>query len=286
VALGYARPEALRSIEWLAEHLYDPRLRILDGSFHLPGSGRDPRAEYATGHIPGAVFFDIDDIRDPASRLPHMLPPPNVFIEKAQALGIGDGDHIIVYDQPGSCAATRVWWTFRAFGHHDVSVLDGGLAKWLAAGLPVTDQPPRPRQASLTARFDPSLVRSAADVLSSLGDPGIQIIDNRPAGRYAGRDPEPRPARRVGHVPGSRNLPFSSFLDAGRHGVWRPADELSALFAQAGIDLQKPIIAYCGSGITACASAFGAYLLGGDDVAVYDGSWAEWGNRDDMPVEC
>ena len=167
MSFGYARPAALRSIEWLAENLYDTRLRILDGSFHLPGSGRDPRAEYATGHIPGAVFFDIDDVCDPASRLPHMLPPPNIFVEKVQALGIGDGDHIIVYDQPGSCAATRVWWTFRAFGHHEVGVLDGGLAKWLAAGLPVTDQPPRPRQASLTARFDPSLVRSAADVLSS-----------------------------------------------------------------------------------------------------------------------
>ena len=176
----------------------------------------------------------------PPAALPHMLPPPNVFVEKVQALGIGDGDHIIVYDQPGSCAATRVWWTFRAFGHHEVGVLDGGLAKWLAAGLPVTDQPPRPRQASLTARFDPSLVRSAADVLSSLGDPGIQIIDNRPAGRYAGRDPEPRPARRVGHVPGSRNLPFSSFLDAGRHGAGgRPTNSRHCSRKQASISRSR-----------------------------------------------
>ncbi len=284
MSTDYARPQALVSIDWLAAHLDDEEVRILDGSFYLPGSGRDPRTEYAAAHIPGARFFDIDGIRDETSPLPHMLPSAEVFACAAGALGIDADSFVIAYDQPDSFAAPRVWWTFRSFGHHRVAVLDGGLAAWMAAGLPVTDAPPRIFPASFPARFEPGSVRSAEEIAGLLGTATEQIIDARPPGRYAGGDPEPRPTAKSGHVPGAVSLPFLSLVDTGRHGAWRTAAELEAAFAAAGIDPQKPSTAYCGSGVTACSIAFGAHLLGSDAVAVYDGSWAEWGNRDDLPV--
>lgn len=289
-----ALPGPLVSTEWLATHLDDPRVRVLDGSFHLPGTGRDPRAEFQRCRIPGAAFFDVDGIRDETSPLPHMLPPAERFAAIAAELGIGNDSIVVAYDVPGSMAAPRVWWTFRAFGHRDVGVLDGGLGKWQAEGRllsnrPVSDQSTPPRPARYTAGFRPELVRSIDDILATVNGRHSgaqeQIVDNRPSGRFRGTDPEPRPARACGHIPGSANIPFGSFVDAERHGMWRPAEDLALVFQNAGVDWRRPLVGTCGSGVTACTTALAAYLLGNTDAAVYDGSWAEWGNRDDAPIE-
>jgi thiosulfate/3-mercaptopyruvate sulfurtransferase len=269
----------LISIAELASRLGEPGLRILDASWHL--DRRDARSAFVEVHIPGAVFFDIDDIADPASSLPHMLPSAELFAAKVGALGVSNANAVVVYDYQAILSAARAWWMFRAMGFDNVRVLDGGLGKWLGEGRPTATGNPSLRQAPFVARFRPELVRSAEAVRDALTQ-GVQIVDARPAARFRGEAPEPRPGLRAGHMPNARNLPAPAMFAAD--GTLRPADELRTLFAEAGIDPRAPSIASCGSGIAATDTALAMAVLGNWDVAVYDGSWTEWGGRLDLPV--
>lgn len=278
------RDTYLVTSKWLEAHLSDPDLAIVDGSWHMPAEGRNARAEFEAEHIPGAVFFDIDEIADDTSGLPHMLARPEKFSSKVRKLGIGDGKRIVVYDTKGLFSAARVWWTFRAMGAREVSVLDGGLPKWKAEGRPLEEGPPRVRERHFSARRQAAMVRDADDVLGIVANGGAaQIVDARSAGRFIGADPEPRAGLRGGRIPGSYNVPFNTLLNDD--GTLKASDELAKRFEEAGVDLSKPVVTSCGSGVTAAVLSLALESLGHKNTALYDGSWSEWGGRDELPVE-
>ncbi len=271
------------STEWLAEHLGSPDIAIIDASWHLPATKRDAKAEFRAGHIPGAQFFDIDELSDTASALPHMLPSPEKFSSRMRKLGIGDGKRIIAYDAAGLFSAARAWWMFKVFGHEDVAVLDGGYPKWLAEGRPVEDGPAMtPQERHFTARVRAMMVRDMKDVSAALSSGSAQIADARSATRFRGEEAEPRPGVRAGHMPGARNVHYASLLNPD--GTLKSPDEIRSVFSAAGIDLTKPVITSCGSGITAAILSLGLTLTGARDHALYDGSWTEWGGTPDNPV--
>ncbi|MEM6306763.1 MAG: 3-mercaptopyruvate sulfurtransferase [Pseudomonadota bacterium] len=268
-------PKTLVSTQWVADHLNDTDLRILDGTWHMPSSNRNARAEFDTMHISGARFFDLPEFSDSRSNLPNMAPPVEKFMSRIRALGVGDGHQVVVYDTHGLFSAARVWWLFRLMGHRDVAVMDGGLLKWQAEGRPVTDAAPVIRDRHMMVQFQPNLVRDVTQVAhaSKLGD--HTIIDARGADRFRGDTPEPRADMRAGHIPGSCNVPYKSVLNGD--GTMKSLDDLKSLFETAGADLNKPVITTCGSGVTAAVLALALERMGKTDYALYDGSWAEWG---------
>ena len=275
-------PKTLVSTQWLAAHLKDTDLRVLDASWYLPGSERDPFAEYQRAHIPGARFFDLDDVSDHRSDLPHMVPPVEKFMSRMRAIGVGDGHQIVVYDGSGLFSAPRVWWLFKLMGQMDIAVLDGGFPKWQAEGHPVEDLPPILRDRHMMVRRQNHMVKDVTQVsaASKLGE--SEIVDARSPGRFYGTDPEPRPGLRAGHIPGSKNVFYKDLLKAD--DTMKSPDEMRQVFVEAGVDLDKPVITSCGSGVTAAILSLGLTRMGKTDHSLYDGSWTEWGMFPTLPI--
>jgi thiosulfate/3-mercaptopyruvate sulfurtransferase len=272
----------LVTTEWLAAELGKTDIRVIDATLFLSGHARDARAEFEAAHIPSAVFFDIDEVSDTTSALPHMLPPPEKFASRMQALGLGDGSRIIVYDNSPLRSAARVWWMLTLFGAHEVSILDGGFAKWIAEGRATESGKPIVRHRHFTVWADKSLVRDGKQMTENLRSKAELVIDARSAGRFAGTEPEPRASLRSGHIPGSKNLPFDQLFN--EDGTYKSPEAIKALFDGIGVDFSQPLIGTCGSGVTSAALAFAAALIGHPKMAIYDGSWSEWGASATNPV--
>jgi thiosulfate/3-mercaptopyruvate sulfurtransferase len=275
-------PKTLVSTDWLASHMRDPDLRILDASMYMPGSDRNAKAEYAEGHIPGARFFDIDEISDSRSDLPHMAPPIEKFMSRMRAMGVGDGHQVVVYDGAGLFSAARVWWLFKLMGQNDVAVLDGGLPKWVAEGRELEDMPPIIRDRHMTVRRQAHLVKDVTQVSAASKLRDQEIIDARSSGRFRGEEPEPRAGMRGGHIPGSKNVHYASLLNGDQ--TMKSPEDTRAIFEAAGVDLSKPAITTCGSGVTAAILSLAMARMGKDDHSLYDGSWSEWGMFPTVPV--
>lgn len=271
------------STAWLEAHLDSPDIAILDASWHLPTAKRDPKQEFLAAHIPGAQFFDIDELSDTSSLLPHMLPSPETFSSRMRKMGVGDGKRVIAYDSTGLFSAARCWWMFKVFGHDDVAVLDGGLKTWLAEGRPTEDGPARkPQERHFTARSRPFMVRDMKEVATALASGTAQLADARSGTRFRGEETEPRPGVRAGHMPGAKNVHYASLLNPD--GTLKSKDAIAEAFRAAGVDLAKPVITSCGSGVTAAILTLGLTLIGTKDHALYDGSWTEWGGNPDAKV--
>jgi len=275
--------DPLVSTEWLAEHLRDANVKLLDATFKLPGILPLPKDDYLAAHIPGAVYFDVDAVSDHSNPLPHMFPSADQFGRDVGALGVSNGDTVVIYDAGGWVAAPRAWWMFLSYGHRDVRILNGGLKKWRAEGRPVESGEPKAKPATFRASYDAKRVRSIEQMIANVANRAEQVIDARAADRFEGRAAEPRPGIRSGHIPGSLNLPYNNLFDAAT-GAMKPLDDLRKAFGAAGVDTARPIVTSCGSGVSAAVLTLALYRLGVQNTALYDGSWSEWGKADGPPI--